>query len=100
MLQIVTRNDRPIKAGAARVIPLQVVRRYGLMVISFLTLTTPGAAQAACSASRRSAQERTLPFRITSPPFASTVTRLASIAALRRNASSILRLISLGVTGG
>src|SRR3546814_4570389 len=40
---------------------------------------TPGAAQAARSASRRSAQDRTVPLRMTSPPATSTVMRFASI---------------------
>src|SRR6202030_4092452 len=53
-------------------------QRYGLIVILFLTLTTPGTAQAARSASRRSAQVRTLPRRTTLPSFISTVIRLAS----------------------
>ena len=62
------------------------------------TLVTPGALQAARSASCRSAQDRTLPLRITSLPLASTVMRLASTSALRRKASSILLLISEGAT--
>src|SRR5213076_1092010 len=45
-------------------------------------------------------QERTVPRSTTSPPLASTVMRLASISALRRNASSILLLISAGATRG
>jgi hypothetical protein len=57
---------------------------------------TPGANQAARSASSRSAQDRTVPLSITSPPLASTVTRLASTSALHRNASSIFCLISAG----
>src|SRR4030088_2885307 len=70
------------------------------MTFSFWPLTPPGAPHAAPSAPRRSAQERTPPLRITSPPFASTVTWLASISALRRDASSILRLISLAAIYG
>ena len=41
-----------------------------------------------------------MPSRVISPPLASTVMRFASISALRRNASSILRLISAGTVFG
>lgn len=64
------------------------------------TSVTPGARQAARSASWRSTQERTVPFRITSLPLVSTLMLLASDSALRRNASSILALISVGATRG
>jgi hypothetical protein len=40
-----------------------------------MTLVTPGAAQAARSASSRSIQERTVPFSVTMPPSASTTIR-------------------------
>src|ERR1700730_13826121 len=53
------------------------------MVIRLSTFLTPGAAQAARSASWRSAQDRPAPLRTTSLPFASTVIRLASTSALR-----------------
>jgi hypothetical protein len=68
------------------------------MVIRFSTFVTPGIVQATRSASCRSAQDRTAPERMTSPPRVSTVMRLASISALRRNASSIFRWISVGAT--
>jgi hypothetical protein len=42
--------------------------------------------------------DRTVPLRVISPPLASTVMRFASISALRRNASSIWRLMSAGAT--
>ena len=69
-------------------------------MIRLSTLATPGAAQAAFSASWRSAHELTVPLRITSLPLVSTVTWVASMSAARRNASSILRLISVGATRG
>lgn len=47
-------------------------------VIWFRTPVTPGADQAACSACRRSAQEDTVPERVTSVPWTPTVMRLAS----------------------
>src|SRR4030081_2844070 len=59
-----------------------------------------GRRQATRSASSRSIQERTVPFSITSLPFASTVIRLASTSAFRMNASWILRLSSEGSTLG
>ena len=46
---------------------------------TILNLRDPGAAQAARSASCRSAHERTLPLRITLPSVAVTLTRRASI---------------------
>ena len=61
---------------------------------------TPGAAQAARAASSFSAHERTVPRRVTLPPSTSTVIRLASISALRRNAFSIFDLSSIGDTRG
>src|ERR1700730_12772211 len=71
-----------------------------LTSILFSTCVTPGARQAADSASSRSAHERTVPLRITLPPIASTEIRFASTTALRLNASSILVLISTGDTMG
>src|ERR1700730_7737879 len=47
-------------------------------LILFSTCVTPGAAQAAISASSRSAQERTVPLRMTLLPSVSTEIRLAS----------------------
>jgi hypothetical protein len=47
-------------------------------LILFSTCVTPGAAHAAISASSRSAQERTVPLRMTLPPSASTKMRFAS----------------------
>jgi hypothetical protein len=74
--------------GFAGVDPLAANPRGGrvqaLIVIRFSTLATPGARQATCSASSRSAQDRTLPLRVTSPPFVSTVMCLASTSALVR----------------
>ena len=69
---------------------------HGETVSWFSTLTTPGVAHAARSAASFSAQDRTVPRRTTAPPSASTVMRFASTSALRRKASSIFRLISLG----
>jgi hypothetical protein len=53
-----------------------------LIAIRLSTLVTPGAAQAARSASWRSAQERTVPLRFTAPPSVSTAMRAASSSAL------------------
>jgi hypothetical protein len=53
----------------------------------FSPFVTPGASQAARSASSRSAQDRTMPCRMTSPPLASTLIRFASSCALRFNFS-------------
>jgi hypothetical protein len=50
----------------------------GATLILFSTSVTPGAAQAAISASSRSAQERTVPLRMTLLPSVSTEIRLAS----------------------
>jgi hypothetical protein len=63
-------------------------------VIRSSILVTPGAAQAARSASCRSAHDFTVPRRITSLPLASTVMRLASSSALRRK---VLLVISSGL---
>src|SRR6266566_6553175 len=60
------------------------------------TSATPGADQAACSASSRSAHERTVPLRITLSPSTSVTIRSASVSALRTRASSILRCSSSG----
>jgi hypothetical protein len=73
---------------------------YGLTVILLSTWATPGAHHAALSASWRSAHDRTVPLRMISLPLVSTVMWLASNSALRRKASSILRLISMGATRG
>jgi hypothetical protein len=62
------------------------------------TCMTPGAAHAAFSASRRSAHERTLPFRTTVPSFDSTVILLESTSALRLKASLIFFDTSTGDT--
>jgi hypothetical protein len=67
-------------------------------MVRLSTFATPGARHAASSASSRSAHEAA-PQNDPHPTF-STVTRLASISAARRTASSILRLISMGVTRG
>jgi len=55
----------------------------GTMEMLFSTLVTPGADQAARSASCFSAQDRTVPYSLTAPPSASTVIRRASNSALR-----------------
>src|SRR5260221_8854659 len=73
----------------------------GLMAIVLFSvklgwLPSNGSMTASC----RSAQERTVPLRIASPPLASTVTRLASISTLRRNAFSISCCISAAATWG
>src|SRR5712664_3155548 len=73
---------------------------YGMIVRRFSTWETPGAAQAARSASLLSAHERTLPRTVTLPPETSTVMRRASISALRLSASSIFILMSVGLTRG
>ena len=101
-------SDRnPSEAGFARsrlsrIASLRPVafRHHGSTVIKFSTLETPGAAQAARSASCFSANERTVPRSVTLRPSTSTVTRLASTAALRLKASSILFLSSVGETRG
>src|SRR5207302_3362798 len=64
------------------------------------TLVTPGADQAARSASFFSAHDRTLPRSLTVLPSTSTVIRRASSSALRRRASSILLFTSVGETLG
>src|SRR5260370_42556520 len=74
--------------------------RYASILMRLSTLLTPGALHAARSACSRSAHDRTVPLKVISLPFASTVLRLASISAARRNASSILRLISIRRTSG
>src|SRR6185436_20688535 len=53
------------------------------------TMVTPGACHAATSASSLSANERTVPRRITVPPTTSAVIFSASMAALRRKTSLI-----------
>ena len=65
-----------------------------------VTLLTPGAAHAERSASCRSAQDRTVPLKVTLLPSTSTTILSASTLALRTSASSILRLTSLGLTRG
>ena len=55
----------------------------GATVMSFSTLATPGAFQAARSASRRSAIERTVPRRVTRDALVSTEMWSASISACR-----------------
>lgn len=72
----------------------------GNLHMALSTWETPGAAQASRSASSFSAQERTLPRRVTLPPSTSTVMRPASPAVLRRNASLILALRSIRDTRG
>src|SRR5712692_4559168 len=69
-------------------------------MIRFSTAVTPGADQAARSASSRSAQERTIPFRPTLLSCTSTAIRCASSSALRTSASSILLLRSDDVGRG
>src|SRR6266850_7835464 len=64
------------------------------------TEVTPGADHAARSASSFSAQERTVPVRITLLPCVSTLIRFASVSTLRSSACSIFCLISDGVTRG
>src|SRR5579883_1630143 len=66
----------------------------------FSTAVTPGADQATRSASCFSAQERTVPLRITLLPCTSTVMRSASVSALRTSACSIFSFSSDGVTRG
>ena len=73
---------------------------YGTTARRSSTSVTPGAAQAARSASCRSAHECTLPLRITFPSCALTWTRLASISALRLKAASILSWTSVVLTRG
>ena len=96
------RSTKEIECAAADTAPrrqlVSTEPSQGLIMIRLSTLATPGADQAARSASRRSAHERTVPLKMTSLPMVSTVIRLASISAARRNASSILRLISEGAT--
>src|SRR5258708_32149097 len=58
-------------------------RRHVPTVMRFSTLYTPGAAQASRAASSLSAQERTVPRRVTLPPSTSTATRRASISSRR-----------------
>ena len=70
------------------------------MAIRFSTAVTPGADQAARSASSLSAHERTVPLKITLLPCTSTVIRCASVCALRMSACSIFCLSSDGVTPG
>src|SRR4030095_14799958 len=54
--------------------------------IRFRTFLTPATPQAALSARFISAHDRTLPDKVTVPPLASTLMRLGSLYALRRNA--------------
>ena len=77
--------------GARPVRSLRGSRRDGDAV---LDLGNAGARHAARSASRRSAQDRTVPVRVTCPPSAVTFTRSASTSAMRLSAASILALIS------
>src|SRR5258708_1355054 len=74
--------------------------RYASILMRLSTLLAPGALQATLSACSRSAHDRTVPLKMILLPFASTVMRLASISAARRNPSSILRLISIAGTRG
>ena len=67
---------------------------------SFSTPETPGAAQAAHSASSRSVQELTVPRRVTLPLAASTEIFPASSSAARSRACSILCLTSPTETFG
>src|SRR4051812_11949886 len=82
-----TRNDRAEPHEGLRLYG----KVYGFIVMRFSTLVTPGAKNATLSASSRSAQERTEPLSVTTPPSVSTVIRAASSSALRRKASSIFR---------
>jgi hypothetical protein len=66
----------------------------------FVTLETPGDAQATRSASCFSAHDRAVPRRVTALPSISTLMRPASTSALRRNASSIFVLSVPDVTLG
>src|SRR5213593_421161 len=66
----------------------------------FSTEVTPGANHAVRSASSRSAQDRTIPFKITLLPCTSTVIRWASVSALRISACSIFCWSADGVTRG
>lgn len=69
---------------------------YGITTSRSSTFVTPGAAQAARSASSRSLSERTVPVSTTTPSWLSTLTRCASTTALRLKALSILALRSKG----
>ena len=65
-----------------------------------VTSFTPGAAQAAASASSLSAQELTFPRKVTLPPSACTLICCASNIAFRLSAASICALTSVGATFG
>ncbi len=80
--------------------PSAVTAQEYEIVIRFSTEVTPGADHAARSASAFSAQERTVPFKITLLPCTSTVIRCASVWALRTSACSIFSLSSDGVRRG
>ena len=71
-------------------------RVHGLIMIRFSTSVTPGADQAARSASRRSAHDRTLPVRITLLPWVVTWICSAFVSAVRTSASSIFLVELLG----
>src|ERR1700693_4421860 len=99
MLLLPTRRERAHGVCAEPLTSqLRIATHYGMIVILFSTFATPGADHAARSASFFSAHERTLPISLTVEPCVSTVMRRASTSALRRRASSILLLISVGET--
>src|ERR1019366_9475759 len=75
-------------------------RRHAAIVKLSSTWQTPGAAQAARSASLRSAHERTLPRRTTLFPLTSTLMRVASSSVVRRNAFSIFVFTSEELIAG
>lgn len=68
--------------------------------MSFRTVFTPGAFQAASPATFRSSHERTLPDSVTLPPSVATVTVPASIRAFRTRAFSMASLTAYGWAAG
>ena len=76
---------QPSRGAARRQRPQRTVRQYATVIASS-TDVTPGAAQAASSASSCSAHDLTLPLMVTVPLWVETHSWFASSAAFRSNA--------------